>query len=243
MNDGLCMCGCGQPTKLARQSSTRRGWVKGQPVKYLQGHGPKKTRPVELLTEVKLCACGCGQPTPIATRTDTNKGIIKGQPRRFVRGHQTNRVYTSLEDGFWQNVTRGGEGECWEWRGYIASSGYGQLAFHDVTYQAHRVSYQIHYGSLDAGLHVCHRCDNPPCVNPKHLFAGTPSANSADMVSKRRHAHGERNGQAKLTEKQVQIIRSDLANGASYNELARRFNVTSALISMIALRKVWKYVE
>lgn len=82
----LCECGCGRPAPIAKQTDTKWGRVKGQPMRFVQGHGGRKAMPV-LTGPPKLCECGCGQTTPIATRTDAARGFVKGLPRRFVPRH------------------------------------------------------------------------------------------------------------------------------------------------------------
>lgn len=91
----LCECGCGEPAPIAKLTNTARGQVKGQPVRFIQGHAAKlkaaqlvHDRLEEAPAEVKLCECGCGQPTPIAPMTRKIRGHVKGQPMRFISGHQ-----------------------------------------------------------------------------------------------------------------------------------------------------------
>ncbi len=92
----LCECGCGEPAPLAKQTDTKRGYVKGQPAKFIRGHHAKlaasqleaERRAETAGADVKLCECGCGLPAPIATMTRTAKGHVKGQPVRFIAGHQ-----------------------------------------------------------------------------------------------------------------------------------------------------------
>lgn len=133
--------------------------------------------------------------------------------------------------------------DCWEWRAYRMPAGYGVFAVRhgDVRF-AHRVSWELINGPIPAGMVVCHRCDNPPCVNPDHLFLGTIAENNADMRAKKRHKIGERHGSAKLTEAEVQTIRRLLTSGASQRSIAARFGVGQMSISDIARGVTWRHI-
>lgn len=168
---------------------------------------------------VKLCECGCGQPAPIAKRNDTRAGQIKGQAIRFISGHQF-KVRTILppEERFWPKVDKRGPNECWPWLASNDQHGYGAFWTGEYLTKAHRFSYSLANGSIPDGIDILHRCDNPSCCNPDHLFAGTAKDNVDDMISKgreskppRNRVDGERNGHAQYTDAQVRQFRKEFA--------------------------------
>lgn len=85
---------------------------------------------------------------------------------------------------FWSKVDK--SGDCWEWVGYLNEKGYGKFRLNNKLQRAHRISYALKYGAIPEGMLVCHRCDNPKCVNPEHLFIGTTTDNARDSISKGR---------------------------------------------------------
>lgn len=139
----------------------------------------------------KLCDCGCGNPAPIA-KTNAN-GYKIGQPKRYVRGHFPHWVgkppkpRIPLSERFWKRVTVAGEDECWLWTGSTRSFGYGTIRLGNALISSHRASWIVTHGQIPESLCVLHKCDNPPCVNPRHLFLGTRSANTKDCSEKKRH--------------------------------------------------------
>lgn len=155
--------------------------------------------------------------------------------------HKVPVLYGKHYDLFWQKVDK--SGECWNWKGAKFNSGYGMVRYQKKNYCAHRLSYAMVHGGVPGGMIVCHKCDNPTCVNPAHLFAGTHKDNSQDMMKKgRKHdSSGENNGQAKLNKVQVTEIRHTYALGnITCEELAKKYGVSSSLIGMIASGKSWR---
>lgn len=78
---------------------------------------------------------------------------------------------------------------CWEWTGFTNHKGYGSTNYRSRTNTAHRISWWAHRGPTPKGAHVCHTCDNPKCINPDHLYIGTPTQNERDKVARGRHHH------------------------------------------------------
>lgn len=145
---------------------------------------------------------------------------------------------------FWAKVNK--TDTCWLWTASTIPGGYGQFrAGSPAPYRAHRFSYEIHVGQIPQGLHVCHTCDTPACVNPDHLFVGTPADNMRDRNAKGRHVpmRGIANGEAKLTDDQVREIRRLYASG-NYTQkaLTKQFGVKIPQISRICRRVLWKHI-
>ncbi len=153
-------------------------------------------------------------------------------------------------DRFWDKVMPDSGTECWEWIACTDDDGYGRFNLNRIMVQAHRVSWTEFNGPIPAGLCVLHDCDNPPCVNPVHLFLGTQADNSADMVAKGRQ--GERPGpglrgsdhpRAKLIESEVlEIRRLYVIGDVTRQQLADRYGVRSCAISALLRRKTWKHI-
>lgn len=93
-----------------------------------------------------------------------------------------------LATRFWARVQRAEGDACWLWLGVKDRKGYGRITLGTKNLKAHRVSFELANGRLDDGMLICHRCDNPSCVRPDHLFAGTASDNMRDAVRKGRLA-------------------------------------------------------
>lgn len=133
---------------------------------------------------------------------------------------------------------------CWEWIGAKNAQGYGVLRVGESARLAHRIAYVAAYGPIAQWMCVLHRCDNPSCVRPDHLFVGTLADNNADMDAKGRRRSGPRRGSAnhnaKLTEADAFTIRASKAAGV---ELARKYGVSQTIISAVRLGRTWKHVK
>ena len=132
--------------------------------------------------------------------------------------------------------------KCWTWNGSVHADGYGAFKASLMSLRAHRVSFAI--SAMDASPEiVCHRCDNPLCVNPDHLFSGCQRDNHLDSVKKGRNACGERIGISKLTPEEVISIRNLFARGMKRLPIARAFNVNWSTIHNIVSGRTWVRVN
>lgn len=146
---------------------------------------------------------------------------------------------------FWKYVDKKSDVECWEWLAGKITRGYGNIRAKNKMYLAHRVSWVLHNGEIAEGLCVCHKCDNPGCVNPAHLFLGTHKKNMRDMVAKCRSGKksGECNGKHKLNEKEVIEIRAKyMPYKYTLTMLAKEYGVHTSAIYGIVKYITWKHV-
>lgn len=146
-------------------------------------------------------------------------------------------------ESFWARTLRVPSG-CLEWQGH-RNGGYGVVRYQRDLWKVHRLAWTLTHGPIPPGLAVCHRCDNPSCADPEHLFLGTWAENRRDAAAKGRlrlSTAGERNGMSKLTEADVHAIRERLAAGKSQRAIAQEFGVDQTLISFIKRRLIWAHV-
>lgn len=157
--------------------------------------------------------------------------------------YATKTPYQKIHQRFWSKVNK--TKTCWFWTAYKAGGGYGRFGVSaKVSPQpAHRISWMLAYGEVPDGFCVLHKCDNPSCVRPDHLFLGTLKDNSQDMVRKGRdRSQGSKNLMSKLNEKQVLEIRRLSKSGTKGKDLAENYGVTTAMISGIINRKSWLHI-
>lgn len=162
-----------------------------------------------------------------------------------------------MMDRFREKFDKRGDDECWPWIGTIGKNrgGYGLFKMTDGKQRkAHRMMYELEIGPIPAGRLVCHKCDNPPCVNPAHLFVGTPADNVADMMAKGRNlsgmtvhpdraAKGEKNGVSLFTSDEIrEIRRAFAAREKKQRELAMIYDTTQSYISAIVRRRPWRHI-
>lgn len=164
--------------------------------------------------------------------TPTPEGIYRGMRQKS----DTDRFH----EKYIPEVNTG----CWLWCAGTFRDGYGKIRINGKFLKAHRYSYEIHYGEFDKTKNICHKCDVKPCVNPQHLFMGTPLDNTRDKIKKgrARYHRGEECHTARLAEYEVKEIRDYYKSGISSKFLAQKYRITKGHVWGIVTRKRWKHV-
>lgn len=167
-------------------------------------------------------------------------GVLQKDGGRIIL-RLRNLSLKQLERWFWSMAIRDEQTSCWEWKGTRDRKGYGFFKAEGKRWLAHRVAIAYVTGE-SSSLFACHRCDNPPCVNPLHIFRGTAADNFRDMQSKGRggRLNGEANPNAKITWEQVREIRTSTA---PLVRTAERLGIEYHHAWRIRAGRVWKYTE
>lgn len=224
----------GDPTRLHANAQDLTGRVFGK-LTVLRAVGRRRGR------VLWLCRCECGKEKEVSSAN-----LLIGN-RSKIRSCGCLRK-PPLEDCLRRGVTNWGSGRvdvCWEWTGSTAPGGYGQTTSDGNPTRVHRLVYRSYVGRIPKGLWVLHRCDNPRCCNPAHLFLGTPLDNVRDMMAKGRdrRPRGEEHPHAKLTADQVREIRArHAAGGVTFAQLGREYGLHYVSVSAIVKGKKWKSV-
>lgn len=151
-----------------------------------------------------------------------------------------------IVERFWSRVDGSDDPfSCWPFRGAMTKHGYGRVRVRQHNWRAHRFAWTISRGPIAPGLHVCHRCDNPSCCNPAHLFLGTQRENAGDMAAKGRaqRLRGSAKSNSVLTEECVRELRAMVAGGRSISSLARGLGVDRGNLSRAVRGLRWGHVR
>ena len=155
-----------------------------------------------------------------------------------------------FEKRFWSTVKKGKKNECWLWLGGPGCRGYGSIStdpvgdnIRGVSLRANRASWIIHYGKISNNLFVLHKCDNPSCVNPNHLWLGTQAQNMADMRIKKRDSRGEKHPLSKINKKVViKILSEKRTKRGDIKKIAEKYDVQESQVRQIRQGDVWKEI-
>jgi transposase len=171
----------------------------------------------------------------IAERMRVGLGVVRRVLKtNNIKGRE--RTHNTIND-LWSKVDKLSDSKgCWIWNGSLNNKGYGQIRISGTLYFSHRLAYLLMKGEIPEGMHLCHKCDNPKCCNPEHLFIGSRSDNMVDCIKKRRRPG------IKLNPEKVREIRLLKSNGISCRELSVLFGVSISTIQEIVQFKKWPHV-
>lgn len=185
-------------------------------------------------------------------KVDGCNGIYKGKGycakhyQRMINhkdiNHQRSPKYKNALDAYKANLIMNGPDECWGWSGKGDGKGYGVLSYKPMPWKIHRYSYTLYNGEIPDGMYVLHKCDQPICSNPNHLFAGTNLDNIKDMLHKKRNAKGEMLPQATITKEVAWKIKEMILAGERMIDISRKMNVGYSLVNAIKRKSTWKHV-
>lgn len=186
---------------------------------------------------------GCGRPV-------ISRGLCQSHYLQKRKGEQLRPLQQQIhglseEERFIARTDTKSVKECWIWNASRRPDGYGQWRRADGQIElAHRASWRLFRTEIPKGAHILHKCDNPPCVNPTHLFLGSHADNMRDMWGKGRarpgQSRGEKHGMSKLTSEIVREIRTSSESGV---ELARKFALSATTVCDVRKRRTWKHID
>jgi hypothetical protein len=180
---GYCECGCGQQTNIAQQTDTKRGYVRGEPVRYMTGHGGRREERQRIKVAAAryrhewererpdipygCCWCGCGANTNLIRESRTKLGKVVGEPEKYLLSHSQR-----LSPVDYIEESRGYDTPCWIWQ-LANTKGYGTCVLDGKRLYVHRINYERAKGPIPDGLMLHHKCEQTFCVNPEHLIPVT----------------------------------------------------------------------
>lgn len=220
----------------------------------------ERNRGIDLIKKCPICEIAFSKPYDLSYKAWEKQKYCSrlcaaslriGLPNLHIKPIQ------SIADRLWDKVNKDGPlhprlgTKCWVWTGALAPKGYGAInecGKSRKTLRTHRVAWTVINGEIPNNLWVLHKCDNPPCCNPDHLYLGTSDQNIDDMHSRRRNKnpprfYGEDHGNAKFTNDKVRTIRKSYINGNTVTELSKVYETSPAQISHIVNYKTWRHID
>jgi hypothetical protein len=163
--------------------------------------------------------------------------------------HKGSEHFDSVEERFWDKVDKQLESGCWEWQGALNGNGYGNLSVYGRCVLAHRFSYELKNG--ETKNHILHKCHNPKCVNPQHLYEGDQRDNINDMIEANRGSNrnggnnymGEKSNLSDLSKENVIEIKRRYKNGEYPSSIVDDFDVTIKAIEKICYERTWTHIQ
>ena len=179
-------------------------------------------------TRYYLCKCHCGNE-----KKNTMGNLNRNKPKSCgcYEGSLEQRKNT-----FFKNVDK--TDSCWNWIGCKNDSGYGVMAYNK---KAHRFSFHIHTGADPKDKMVLHKCDNPACVNPDHLYLGNDKDNMRDKIERNRHPKGSKSVLSKINESDVFNIKKMRKESKKLHEIANKYKISEGNVSLICNNKTWRH--
>lgn len=196
-------------------------------------------KPNQVPTTCQYCGAAFTR-TPSRLRRATRHFCSRECDNEWRRSRPVDSIDT-MRERFYERVVVSDEDSCWLWVGAY-NGDYGRMPRgRGRGFGAHRASYLIHHGEIPNGMEVCHSCDNPSCVNPYHLFAGTHADNMRDMKEKGKR-RGVLQARAKLTDADIPVIWRMRAEGHKQEDIAKRFGMSRTGIANVLQGHTWTHV-